>query len=345
VRVLVLTSLVAGLLLWGAPSVRSDSAAAAAPVVPPGQDHACIVGTPPRHGIDWAAVHNPILSYADHGVKDQALQWSDGQWHMLFSELSTTPRAPHYRYDVASATSPDLVHWSRPHVIERDAASPDLVRDPQGRFVMTYQTFAGQLRYRIATSAALSAWSPAHALAPHLAGRMIDGALAYTGHGVILGFKAGTTAQTQHFEIAWAPSLSGHFSLVGIPAINVYNDTIENDEFLTIDGQWTLIATSNVLDQPFVFTLAPGNPETPATWLRWSVGRHLVVPSQSFDTGHGLSSLTFEQDNSAFLCVGPGNVDYLTYAGSTELTAFGGWGHARIGLARSTDLVDWQVPA
>ena len=32
---------------------------------------------------------------------------------------------------------------------------------------------------------------------------MIDAALAFTGHGVILGFKAGTT--TQHFEIAWAP--------------------------------------------------------------------------------------------------------------------------------------------
>ena len=35
---------------------------------------------------------------------------------------------------------------------------------------------------------------------------------------------------------------------------------------------------------------------------------------------------------------------YVTYAGSSELTRFGGWGHAEIGIARSTDLVHWQVP-
>jgi hypothetical protein len=41
--------------------------------------------------------------------------------------------------------------------------------------------------------------------------------------------------------------------------------------------------------------------------------------------------------------VGPGGEDYLTYAGSTELSAFGGWGHARIGIARSDNLTNWQV--
>jgi hypothetical protein len=52
----------------------------------------------------------------------------------------------------------------------------------------------------------------------------------------------------------------------------------------------------------------------------------------------------YEHANSAFLCVGPGGEDYLTYAGSTELSSYGGWGHARIGIARSSNLVDWQVP-
>ena len=36
--------------------------------------------------------------------------------------------------------------------------------------------------------------------------------------------------------------------------------------------------------------------------------------------------------------------DYLTYAGSTDLTSFGGWGHASVGIARSSDLVNWRVP-
>jgi hypothetical protein len=171
---------------------------------------------------------------------------------------------------------------------------------------------------------------------------MIDAALAFTGHGVILGFKAGTT--TQHFEIAWAPSLTGTFRVVGRPDIVVYDDTVENYEFLTVDGGWHLVATSNTLDQPFLFTLGPGDPATPSTWLHWSDGQQLSVPGESFNSGTGVSSVGYEHANSAFLCVGPAGEDYLTYAGSTELTQFGGWGHARIGLARSTDLVHWEVP-
>jgi hypothetical protein len=73
----------------------------------------------------------------------------------------------------------------------------------------------------------------------------------------------------------------------------------------------------------------------------------LDVPGQAFDTGPGLSSLGFEHANSAYLCVtgaSTGHEVYLLYAGSTELTQFGGWGHAAIGIARSRDLVHWQVP-
>jgi len=324
-----------------AASAGPASVEAVSPKVAPGQDHACIVGSPPPGGIDWAGLHNPILSSATHGVKDQALQWSGGKWHMLFSDMTATTAAPHVRFDVATSSSPDLVHWSTPRIIATNAASPDIVRDPAGQFVVTYQTPTG-LAYRLSATASLRTWSAAHPLGHGLASRMIDAALAFTGHGVILGFKAGTT--TQHFEIAWAPSLTGTFHLVGRPDITVYNDTVENYEFLTVHGAWTLVATSNILDQPFVFTLDAGNPATPATWLSWSAGRELMLPSQPFNSGTGISSVDYEHANSAFLCVGPGGEDYLTYAASTELTRFGGWGHARIGLARSTDLTNWQVP-
>jgi hypothetical protein len=303
------------------------------------------VGTPPAHGVDWAALRNPILSSATHGFKDQALQWSGGAWHMLFSDMTALPQAPHVRFDVAIASSPDLVHWSTPHVIASGAASPDIVRDPAGQFVVTYQTATGhpdQLEYRTATNDTLEHWSAPHRLAPRLAPRMIDGALAFIGNGVILGFKAGSTSQ--HFEIAWAPSLGGTFHIVGRPDITVYNDTVENYEFVAAGFGWTLIATSNTLDEPYLFELDQGNPAVPSTWLHWGAGRQLVIPNQPFDTGHGINSVGFEHANSAFLCVGPGGEDYLTFAASTELTAFGGWGHARIGIARSSDLTTWQVP-
>lgn len=308
--------------------------------VAPGQDHACIVGTPPT-SIDWSALTNPILSYRTVGVKDQALQWSAGAWHMLYSDMSAIKDAPHVHFSVAVSSSPDLQHWTSPKVIAGNAASPDIVRSPSGTFIVTYQTPRG-LAYRTSANASLQSWSAAHPLGRGLAHRMIDAALAFTAHGVILGFKAGTT--TQHFEIAWAPSLSGTFHLVGQPDIMVYDDTVENYEFLTVDGAWHLVATSNTLDQPFIFTLGPGDPATPSTWLHWSAGHQLSVPSETFNSGEGISSVGYEHANSAFLCVGPAGEDYLTYAGSTELSQFGGWGHARIGLARSTDLVRWDVP-
>jgi hypothetical protein len=308
--------------------------------VAPGQDHACIVGTPPR-GIDWSSLRNPVLSFPKVGVKDQTLQWSGGAWHMLYSDMEAVPSAPHVRFSVAVSSSADLRHWSRPRIIAPNAASPDIVRAPSGEFVVTYQTPEG-LAYRTSSDTALRSWSAARPLARGLAGRMIDGALAFVGRGVILGFKAGIT--TQHFEIAWAPTLSGHFHLVGEPDIVLYGDTVENYEFLTVAGTWHLVATSNTLDQPFLFTLGPGDPAVPSTWLHWVGARQLFVPSQSFNTGPGVSSVGFEHANSAFLCVGPGGEDYLIYAASTELTTYGGWGHARIGLARSADLVQWQVP-
>jgi hypothetical protein len=334
VRFLLLAGVAAALTLVVTPS------SAGAATVAPGQDHACIVGPPPR-SVNWSALRNPIVSFPKVGVKDQALQWSGGAWHMLYSDMTEIRSAPHVHFSVAISSSPDLRHWTSPRVIADNAASPDIVRSPSGTFIVTYQTPQG-LDYRTSSSGSLASWSPAHPLGRGLAHRMIDAALAFTGNGVILGFKAGTTSQ--HFEVAWAPSLTGTFRLVGQPDIVVYNDTVENYEFVIVDGSWHLVATSNTLDQPFVFTLGPGDPSAPTTWLHWGPGRELSVPSQPFDSGAGISSVSFEHANSVFLCVGSQGEDYLTYAGSTELTRFGGWGHARIGLARSTDLVNWQVP-
>jgi hypothetical protein len=177
---------------------------------------------------------------------------------------------------------------------------------------------------------------------------MIDGALAFTGHQLLLGFKFSSPEQPQVFEIARSTTgrPDGPWQLVGRPDIEVDGGTIENYEFLTVGGVWHLVATSNNLDQPWLFTLA-GDPALPAGWLRWTGARLLMVPGQRFDSGPGISSIGYEHADSAFLCDAgalPGHLTYLFYAGSRELTQFGGWGHARIGVARSTDLIHWQVP-
>ncbi len=292
--------------------------------------------------------------------------WVDGEWHMLFSYVTNaapTPGAEHW--DVASATSPDLEHWSAPVPWPAQpgalgVASPDVVRSPSGMFIATYDTDPGgtdgsqsKLFYR--TSPDLETWSAPRPLAPGLgpapADRMIDPALAWTGRGLILGYKAGVTAQ--HFEVAWSPSgsLDGPWRFVGRPDIVVNGDTIENFEFVAVAGRWRLVATSNMFDQPWMFDLAgsPRDPDNPQSWLHWTHARMLVVPGQSWDSGPGLSSVGYEHANSAFLCDARDGVhgtgySYLTYSGSDELTSFGGWGHAEIGVVRSTDLVHWSPP-
>ncbi len=309
--------------------------------------------------MDWSQLHNPLLSYQGAAVKDQALIWAMGSWHLLFSYVTNnTVIAGDEHWDIATAQSTDFVHWSAPAPWTEQPggmASPDVVRAPSGEFVSTYDSPPGetgpvQAKLYFRTSPDLVHWSGPQPLAPALhpspGVRMIDPALAWMDNGLILAYKVGTTSQTQAFEIAWSKSgsLYGPWVVIGRPGIRVYGDTFENYELVSIDGLWRLVATSNTFDQPWIFTLV-GKPTSPQSWLHWDDGRELQVPSQPWDTGSGISSVNFEHANSAFICQDSVNgYTYLTYAGSTELTQFGGWGHAEIGVVRSRDLVHWSVP-
>ncbi len=330
-----------------------------------GADHACLAsaGSDPRVG--WSDLHNPILAEATGGVKDQAIVWAGGRWHLLFSYVTDDPSLPGgVRWDIATAASTDMVHWSAvdPWPAQRGVsgvASPDIVRQPSGTYLVTYQSDPGasppsadRARLYFRTSMDLRHWSPPRPLAPTLApvatDRMIDGALVYTGHQLLLGFKYSSPTQPDVFELARSTSggPQGPWRLVGRPDIEVDGGTVENYEFVWVAGHWRLTATSDNLDQPWLFTLT-GNPDRAQGWLSWSPGTQLAVPSEAFNTGPGLSSIDFEHANSAYLCDAselPGHFVYLFYAGSDELTRFDGWGQAEIGVARSTDLVHWQVP-
>ncbi|MGH9078633.1 MAG: hypothetical protein ACRDYE_00895 [Acidimicrobiales bacterium] len=330
-----------------------------------GAAHDCLAGATGPVTVDWSHLSNPVLADGRAGVKDEAVVWSGGSWHMLFSYVTDAPSLPDgVRWDIATATSGDLVHWSPPSVWPQQpgvlgVASPDVVRDPAGGYLVTYQSDPGssgaggvedRLFYRMSED--LVHWSAPHplaaSLAPSPADRMIDGALVFTGHQLLLGFKYSSPTQPAVFELARSTTglPQGPWVLVGRPDITVNGDTVENYEFLTLAGRWHLVATSNTLDQPWLFTLA-GDPSTAEGFLHWTDGYQLSVPSQPFNSGQGISSVGFEHANSAFICDAssrPGHFYYLFYAGSPELTRFGGWGHAAIGVARSTDLVHWQVP-
>jgi hypothetical protein len=289
-------------------------------------------------------------------VKDPALIWSAGRWHALVSAVDATGQ-----WRIGLATSPDLTTWSPLDTMPHDPAvdgeaSPDVVRAPDGRYVITYQSFvhdvsgtASKLYYRTTTD--FRAFSAPHPLGrdlhPGATDRVIDAAVEWTSAGLLLAYKLGAMDGAQAFELARSTSgtLDGPWQLIGRPAIRVLGDTIENYQLLHLHGGWQLLATSNQFDRPFLFTLA-GNPRDPRGWLRWSPGRQLQIPQEAWNPGRGATGATYEHANCAFV-VNRGPIAgryYLVYADSPEVTRFGGAGHAQLALARSTDLVHWSVP-
>ena len=311
-----------------------------------------------RGQIAWNSLRNPILSYDSSAIRDIGLRLLHGKWHLFFT--SAVGDAPTWR--IADATSADLHSWTPLDVWPAQAgvagvASPDVTKAPDGTYVVTYESNPretqpkGEDKIYYRTSRDLVHWSTPRRLIPTIHSsaneRLIDPALAWTTHGLFLGYKLGTADAGQHFEMAWSRSgsIDGPWTFLGRPNIHVYNDTIENYQFLQIDGSWTLLATSNNLDRPWLFTLV-GDPADPMGWLQWSSGRELEVPAEAWNRGVGVPSVNYEQENSAYLCDAR-RIDgyfYLLYNGTNELTTYGGWGHTKLGIARSKDLVSWEVP-
>ena len=329
----------------------------ALPACDSGRSTARAAGPPPP-AVAWTALHNPIYADAMHAVKDPALVVLAGEWILLFSQVD---HAGAWRIGVTR--SHDLTSWTAPITLPTDPAtggeaSPDVVRAPDGSFIVTYQSFphdrggsAAKL-YARTTRDFRTFSEPVRLLANLHAGpgeRLIDAALAFSPAGLLLGYKLGGTANgdQQHFEIARSTTgtLAGPWQLVGRPHISVYGDTIENYEFLPVDGGWDLIATSNMFDRPQLFTLR-GEPRDPRGWLGWSPARELRVPQEPWNPGTGLTGVTYEHANCAYL-VDHRAVDhslYLVYGDTPELKTFGGAGHDVFAIARSTDLVHWSVP-
>jgi hypothetical protein len=342
-------------LAWLAIACAGSAATTVAPTT-----QGCL-GAPAESGeavIGWHQLRNPILSYPNSGVRDIGLRMRHGRWNLFFT--SVVGDTPTWR--LALAQSPDLKSWVGPTVWAPQAgvagvASPDVTRRPDGTYVITYESNpketspAGEDKLYYRTSADLVQWSAPHRLMasihPSPAERLIDPALAWTSHGLFLAYKFGLKDGPQHFEMAWSSSgrLDGPWQFLGRPDISVYGDTIENYQFLPIDGVWHLLATSNTLDRPWLFSLA-GDSAVAGNWLHWSSGRELQVPAEGWNHAGGIPSVDYEQANSAYLC-DTRRVDghfYLLYVGADELHTYGGWGHTSLGIARSTDLVTWEVP-
>jgi hypothetical protein len=310
--------------------------------------HECV----PRSGAEqdkarvaWKDLRNPIFSL-DHMVKDQTIRLVDGRFHLFYSERTEEGAG---KGGTGHAVSRNLADWKQARTVQH-WGSPDITRAADGRYLITYQAQlptnpdVSKLHF-VATKRVGGKWSEPVRLIPGIfeEERTIDGAFAHTRDGLFLLFKRGAhTAVEQHDELAWSPSGSpdGPWSYLGETDL----PWSENFQFLSIDGTWHVLLTEIPIHRPALYRLA-GDPADPESWRHWTLVRQLDVPQEAWNSGE-TPGITHETANSAYLCDAR-RLDgywYLFYAGSTELTAFEGRGHGKIGVARSKDLETWEVP-
>ncbi len=291
--------------------------------------------------VPWERLRNPIYELPDAAVKDVAVRLVDGRWRMLFSYVRDDP----FRFRIGLTDSGDLTSWSGVKVWDQPGvggvASPDITRDRNGTYIVTYNSHTRDLdglnKLYARTSLDFRSWSPPQRLALPVrrrpTDRLIDAALAHTRTGLILGYNY----QEDRFEVAWSPSgsIDGPWRRLGVADTGPF----ENYQFLMIDGVWHMVGTTIPVHHELLYRLS-GPPDRPESWLHWDLVRELNVPSEVWNRPPG------EIANAAFLCDAR-PLDghwYLFYAGSTELDRFGGRGHAKIGVTRSADLIHWEVP-
>ncbi|MBX3185694.1 MAG: hypothetical protein KF819_01715 [Labilithrix sp.] len=299
-------------------------------------------GAPPDPS--WGGIQNPVLGFDDIAIKDAFAVRRGETWHLGYSHITEEP----FRFRIGFSTTNDWRSFENAPPLDQTEvgglASPDVVTLADGSYVMTYNSHtrdvgesANKLYYR--TSTDLRAWSEAKRI--HVEGadaprdRLIDAALAFTDTAVFLFFKR---EQTANVAVSASRSLDGPWTLLG----PVEPAEVENIQILAIDGVFHLLATSLLPHRPVLHRLE-GDPAAPDSWRRWSRVRELEIPEQAWNTGE---SIAYERANSGYLIDerARDGFFYLLFAGTTELASFEGRGHVRLGLARSRDLVAWEVP-
>jgi hypothetical protein len=298
--------------------------------------------------IAWSSLKNPILAFPDAAVKDVAVRRGPAGWQLLFSYVEDRP----FRFRVghlARADLAELARAERPDALWDDAtlgglASPDVALLADGRMAISYNSHTRDLsgqapKLYARTCDGLGACGPAVSLgAPSFGApgeRLIDAALHDTGRGLLLAFKRG-----QRARLAFSPfgRLEGPWLDLGAPHLEGTPLAMaENFQLLKIDGRLHLLATTLWGHTPTLYELRT-TPSRPEHHLRWRKVATLDVPREAWNRK--------ERANAAYLVDSRGEDGffYLFYAGSDELRAFRGRGHAKLGVARSRDLERWEVP-
>ena len=314
----------------------------------------------------WSSLRNPVLSYRNWSVKDAAMAYRKGTVYVFFSAFY--PDRGRVRSHVVEVSTSDFKDYSVPILMVDGAdegwsgmCSPDVQRIG-GRYVMTFNSWGdkpgkpNELFYM--TSADLNHWSRRKTLALNLTGtnRVIDPSIAGADGGYYLIWKEGPPRGQMRTRMAFAKTLEGPFHYVGdgYPALLLQGGkedglVHENYEFVHSGSHFYLLTTDYAQGSrthsaaeselrwkaqgPRLYQLKPAS-----HWLIWFQGYRLQVPQETFNT--------VNRDNAAALYDWKqyDGYYYLIYAGVNERSSYARRGWNRLGLARSKDLVHWNIP-
>jgi predicted GH43/DUF377 family glycosyl hydrolase len=283
-----------------------------------------------------------VLSIDGWALKDPCIVRRDGAFYIYFSAIFADGGAD--RFHVAAVATEDfrsfsdpLFIWSGREVGHLGMASPD-VQLVGETYYLTYSTYGetkdgpppehpNQLFY--AASRDGRTWDAHKPLAVDVTAgvRSIDPTLARVGARWVLTWK-----RMQTPTVAVAEELSGPWRVLGSPTLGWF----ENAQNIVIDGRRRMVFSNR--HHQTCLAEVPHLGVDDADWLEWTGTYALDIPRQRFnaETVANAGCLADWREHDGHF--------YLLSCGRSH----GQWhsdGDYRLGLARSRDLVHWQVPA
>jgi hypothetical protein len=284
--------------------------------------------------VPWDTLRGPLVDRPGESLSDVSVRFTVGQWHLFASRLTTATG----RRDVAHLVSVDTTRWTLAEAIDVPTAAglttPDLTRDDDGLFLLTATEVAADAVKPTTwawRSDDLATWDAPQAFDPESGTGLERTTSAVTlGHARV-GLIAMSTengepwvsvSRTRDIEGYWGPAAVG-------PPLNL-------PRFLRLGDGWSVLGSQRAGLTPAISALT-GDEDKATGWLKWGTPTPLSVPTQAWNAGVPATG--------ASLCDARGidGFAYLFFAASdtTDFVA----GHGVIGLARSRDLITWQLPA
>lgn len=288
--------------------------------------------------IDWTNLKNPVYSHPGWSTKDACMMYHDGWFYLYFSAFFYD--CGRERSHVVSVRTQDFKNYSEPLFIWSGMeegwiglCSPD-IRKIDDTWILTFNSWGdkegkeNQLFY--ATTKDLIRWSGMKTLAKNnTAGiRAIDAAIIPFNHKIYLVWK-----RVQEPLISVADSLNDpDWKILGRPV----KPWFENGQFIEIDGKIHMIVTADG-HLPSIAKMK-GSGKNDQDWLQWEDLRKIILPVEEFNklqTSNAASINDWRIHDGFF---------YMLYAGKTEGISHDRRGDNKLALARSKDLINWEVP-